>query len=43
MQNLTLKHEEWVASNRQLCSEIEDMKVQVREAEEILASTFFEA
>jgi len=38
MQNLTLKHEERAASNRQLRSEIEDMKLQVQEAEEILAS-----
>src|SRR5271170_2579705 len=38
MQDLTLKHGERVAGNRQLRSEIEDMKMQVREAEEILAT-----
>ena len=38
MQDLTLKHEERVAGNRQLRHEIEDMKAQVREVEEILAS-----
>ena len=38
MQDLTRKHEERTMANQQLRSEIKNMKLQVQEAEEILAS-----
>src|SRR5271170_8141225 len=38
MKDLTREHEQQTTANQQLRSEIEDMKAQVREAKEILAS-----